>query len=96
MVIGTDLQENYPASYDDNISFASCSAYRTVGSITGWEMKTGTAYEVDTGYMIYDTEADYDAGLPSATGAGTTVTMTFEAAAALVAGAALTASTLAF
>ena len=95
MFIGTDPQENYPQSYESNVSFVSCTATRALNSITAWDMKTGVEYAVDTGYMIYADESDYDLGIITASGAGTTTNMTFEAATALIAGAYVAITSLA-
>jgi len=87
-----DAPENYPQSWDADTkeSSVSCSAYRFTSTLNNYmEIKYGTAYEVATGFMIYDNDTDYDAGKVNAkmNGAGTKVTMTFEAATALALGA---------
>ena len=62
----TDMQENYGTSFENNMSSASCTAGRAMGGIAAeMALMTGTAYTTKTGYMIYDTEADYDAGTSS-------------------------------
>ena len=58
------------------------------------EIKTGTAYSVTSGYMIYNTLADYDAGTVGANGAGSANEFTFEGASTLLAGAVMLTATL--
>ena len=53
------------------------------------EIKFGSPYTVQNGYMIYENGADYDSGKVQKMGKGAPITMNFEAAAALAAGASL-------
>ena len=91
----TDMPENYPMSYDNNVSEVSCSAFRFLSTLSSYmDIKLGIGYTVNTGYMLYNDEMAYNTGDPYANEAGSTVEMMFEAAAALAAGAALLTTTL--
>lgn len=58
------------------------------------ELKTATPYSVTSGYKIYDTQANYDAGTVGLYGSGTAQEFTLEAASTLLAGAVMLTATL--
>jgi len=95
----TDAETNYPISYDPatSIGSATCTARRFLSTPGNYmEIMKGTGYKVTSGYIIYDNEANYDAGTASSFGSGEEQEFMFDAAATLFAGAAaLTASLLA-
>jgi len=95
----TDAETNYPISYDNATSTgsATCTARRFLSTPGNYmEIMKGTGYSVTSGYIIYNNEADYDAGTASSFGSGEAQEFMFDAAATLFAGAAaLTASLLA-
>lgn len=95
----TDAATNYPISYDSATSkgSATCTARRLLSTPNAYmEVKTGVATKVTSGFKIYNSGADYDAGTVGYYGAGTAQEFTFEAATTLFAGVAvLTASILA-
>ena len=75
-------------------STVSCSAFRFANSPQAWmELKFGHPYEVTTGYVVYENKQSYDDGTVynGFFGEGAPVTMTFEGAAVLAAGASLLA-----
>jgi len=80
-----------------DMSSSSCSAFRLSSTNDNHiEIKNGTPYSVMTGYKIYADQAAFDAGTVTSNGSGAKQTMTFEAAAAVAAGAALLSAALAF
>lgn len=94
----SDAQLNYPISYNTATSKgdATCTAHRALSTPNDYmAIKTGTPYSVTSGYKIYSTGADYQAGIVSDRfGNGNANEFIFEGATTLLAGAAIISATL--
>ena len=86
----TEPQTNFPYESDGDKQSASCTLWRRSETANNaFPIKNGTPYKVTTGYMLYADKTAQDAGTSAADAAGVAVEMTFEAAATLLAGAAV-------
>merc|ERR1719273_32537 len=86
----TEPQTNFPYESDGDKQSTSCTLWRQSKTPNNaFEIKNGTPYKVTTGYMLYADKTAQDAGTSAADAAGVAVEMTFEAAATLLAGAAV-------
>lgn len=93
----TEPQTNFPYESDGDKQSTSCTVWRQSSTPNNhFEIKNGTPYTVNTGYILYETEAKFDAGEAVASGTGAAVEMTFEAAASLLAGAAVAVAATVF
>jgi len=94
--LALNADENYPISYDVSTSEASatCTARRLLDAPGAYiDIKSGT-YSVKSGYKVYQTQADYDAGVVQYSGNGSAQEFMFEGATSLLAGAAILTATL--
>ena len=86
----TEPQTNFPYESEGLKQSTSCTVWRQSSTPNNhFEIKNGTPYMVNTGYILYATEADFESGSPAGAQTGAAVEMTFEAAASLLAGAAV-------
>ena len=61
----TDAPTNYPTRWDGTESSATCSAYRSMETDNNYMVLkfAPESYQVKTGFKIYASKADYDAGV---------------------------------
>ena len=86
----TEPQVNFPYESDGDKQSTSCTLWRQSKTPNNaFEIKNGAPYVVTTGYVLYADKTALDAGTSAAAGTGVAVEMTFEAAATLLAGAAV-------
>jgi len=95
--LASDAATNYPMVYNTATSMgeATCTAHRFLKTPSNYiSMKTDTVYKVTSGFKIYNTEVDYNAGTVGLSGSGSANEFTFESATTLLAQAVLLSATL--
>ena len=93
----TEPQTNFPYESDGDKQSTSCTLWRQSKTPNNaFEIKNGAPYKVTTGYMLYADATGLGAGTSVADAAGVAVEMTFEAAASLLAGAAVAVAATVF
>lgn len=88
--------ENYPIDYDldTKMATATCTARRLLDTPNEYMKIASGTYNVQSGYKVYKSEADYDAGVTAMSGNGAVMEFMFEGANTLFAGAIMLTATL--